>query len=80
MRIPKFAGQQEYVLSAEADLTPLTTQRSWSRPPISMQFSLLMFTSSGMLVRYLKVYEKSDYSSVKWVRYLTKNGSYEIRI
>jgi AP-2 complex subunit mu-1 len=39
----------------------------------------LMFTSSGLLVRYLKVFEKSNYSSVKWVRYMTRAGSYEIR-
>lgn len=64
-RIPKFAGQAEYVLSGEADLTPMTTQKAWSRPPISMTFSLLMFTSSGLLVRYLKVFEKSNYNSVK---------------
>ena len=33
----------------------------------------------GLLVRYLKVFEKSNYSSVKWVRYMTRAGSYEIR-
>lgn len=64
-RIPKFGGQAEYVLSAEADLTSMTTQKAWSRPPIAMDFSLLMFTSSGLLVRYLKVFEKSNYNSVK---------------
>lgn len=38
-----------------------------------------MFTSSGLLVRFLKVFERSGYQSVKWVRYLTKaNGSYQI--
>ncbi|GBC13539.2 exocyst complex subunit Sec15-like protein [Rhizophagus irregularis DAOM 181602=DAOM 197198] len=39
----------------------------------------LMFTSSGLLVRFLKVFEKSNYTSVKWVRYMTKAGSYQIR-
>jgi AP-2 complex subunit mu-1 len=56
-----------------------TGTRTWSRPPLSMSFSLLMFTSSGLLVRYLKVFEKSGYSSIKWVRYMTRAGSYEIR-
>ena len=38
-----------------------------------------MFTASGLTVRFLKVFEKKDYSSVKWVRYLTKaEGSYKI--
>ena len=40
-----------------------------------------MFTASGLLVRFLKVFEKSGYTSVKWVRYLSKaNGSYQIRV
>lgn len=79
IRIARFTGQSEYVLNAEAVLTSMTTQKTWSRPPVSLNFSLLMFTSSGLLVRYLKVFEKSNYSSVKWVRYMTRAGSYEIR-
>jgi AP-2 complex subunit mu-1 len=78
-KIPRFTGQSEFVLSAEATLTAMTNQKAWSRPPLSLNFSLLMFTSSGLLVRYLKVFEKSNYSSVKWVRYMTRAGSYEIR-
>ncbi|KAL9108927.1 MAG: hypothetical protein Q9227_006323 [Pyrenula ochraceoflavens] len=78
-KIARFSGGSEYVLSAEAHLTSMTNQKAWSRPPLSLSFSLLMFTSSGLLVRYLKVFEKSNYSSVKWVRYMTRAGSYEIR-
>lgn len=78
-KIARFTGQSEYVLTAEATLTSMTHQKAWSRPPLSLSFNLLMFTSSGLLVRYLKVFEKSNYSSVKWVRYMTRAGSYEIR-
>lgn len=78
-KIPRFSGQQEYTLTAEAQLSAMTTHKAWSRPPLSMTFTLLMYTSSGLLVRYLKVFEKSNYSSVKWVRYMTRAGSYEIR-
>ena len=78
-KIARFTGQSEYVLSAEAHLTSMTNQKAWSRPPLSLNFSILMFTSSGLLVRYLKVFEKGNYSSVKWVRYMTRAGSYEIR-
>jgi AP-2 complex subunit mu-1 len=78
-KIARFSGGSEYVLTAEATLTSMTNQKAWSRPPLSLNFSLLMFTSSGLLVRYLKVFEKSNYSSVKWVRYMTRAGSYEIR-
>ncbi|KAL4784612.1 Mu homology domain-containing protein [Aspergillus varians] len=78
-KIARFSGGSEFVLTAEATLTAMTHQKTWSRPPLSLNFSLLMFTSSGLLVRYLKVFEKSNYSSVKWVRYMTRGGSYEIR-
>ena len=78
-KINRFSGQQEHVLQAEADLTSMTTHKAWSRPPLSLNFSLLMFTASGLLVRYLKVFEKANYSSIRWVRYATRNGSYEIR-
>lgn len=78
-KIARFSGQSEYVLNAEATLTSMTHQKAWSRPPLSLSFSILMFTSSGLLVRYLKVFEKGNYSSVKWVRYMTRAGSYEIR-
>lgn len=54
-KIARFVGGSEFVLSAEAQLTTTTTQKAWSRPPLSVNFSLLMFTSSGLLVRYLKV-------------------------
>jgi AP-2 complex subunit mu-1 len=78
-KIQRFSGGAEVVLNAEAQLTAMTNYKAWSRPPLSLSFSLLMFTSSGLLVRYLKVFEKSNYSSVKWVRYMTRAGNYEIR-
>ncbi|GFZ46247.1 Probable clathrin coat assembly protein AP50 [Saitozyma sp. JCM 24511] len=79
-KIPRIQGQQECTLTAEADLALTTHRQAWSRPPIQLDFSVVMFTASGLLVRFLKVFEKSGYQSVKWVRYLTKaNGSYQIR-
>lgn len=40
-----------------------------------------MLTASGLIVRFLKVFEKNEYNSVKWVRYLTKaSGTYQIRV
>ena len=37
---------------------------------MSIDFQVLMFTASGLLVRFLKVFEKGNYQSVK-VRRLT---------
>ncbi|KAK7206202.1 Mu homology domain-containing protein [Myxozyma melibiosi] len=79
-RIARFPGDSEFVFSAEAELlSSMTKNKAWSRPPVAMQFNLMMFTSSGLLVRYLKVFEKSNYTSVKWVRYVVRAGNYEIR-
>ncbi|KAJ1652768.1 clathrin associated protein complex medium subunit [Dispira simplex] len=78
-KIQRFQGFSENMLTAEAELTSMTVERRWSRPPISMDFQVLMFTSSGLLVRFLKVFEKSNYQAVKWVRYMTQAGSYQIR-
>ncbi|GAA6027059.1 hypothetical protein JCM8097_006079 [Rhodosporidiobolus ruineniae] len=80
-KIPRFQGGADATLTASASLSQTTVRKAWSRPPISVDFQVLMFTASGLLVRFLKVFEKSNYQSVKWVRYLTKaNGSYLVRI
>jgi len=42
-------------------LSSETHRKAWSRPPIGLEFSIVMFTASGLLVRYLKVIEKSGY-------------------
>lgn len=48
--------------------------------PISVSFEIPYFTVSGIQVRYLKITEKSGYEAVPWVRYITQNGDYNIRI
>ena len=74
-------GGSEVTLTAHASLTSTTTKQVWARPPIDVDFQVLMFTASGLIVRFLKVFEKSNYQSVKWVRYLTKaSGSYQVRV
>ncbi|KII88234.1 hypothetical protein PLICRDRAFT_111130, partial [Plicaturopsis crispa FD-325 SS-3] len=80
-KIPRIQGGQEVTFSATADLTSVTHRQVWARPPIDVDFQVLMFTASGLIVRFLKVFEKSNYHSIKWVRYLTKaSGSYQIRV
>jgi AP-2 complex subunit mu-1 len=79
-KIRRFPGDTEYTLSAEVSLMHTVERKIWSRPPISMEFQVPMFTASGLHVRFLKVVEKSNYNTVKWVRYLTQAGSYQCRI
>jgi len=79
-KIRKFPGQSSFILKGEVKLMALIKDKVWSRPPIKMDFQVPMYTSSGLHVRFLKVFEKSNYETIKWVRYITKAGSYEIRI
>lgn len=79
-RIPSFPGGTELFLDAVVDLLPATREKAWVRPPISMDFSISMYSVSGVQVRFLKVYEKSNYQTQRWVRYLSKAGEYQIRI
>jgi len=47
--------------------------------PIRIAFEIPYFTVSGLQVRYLKIMDKTGYSALPWVRYITTSGSYEIR-
>ncbi|KAJ7294308.1 hypothetical protein O6H91_Y267100 [Diphasiastrum complanatum] len=79
-KIRKFPGQAELTMSAEVELiSTMAEKKAWTRPPIQMEFQVPMFTASGLRVRFLKVWEKSGYNTVEWVRYITRAGSYEVR-
>ena len=38
------------------------------------------FTVWGLQLRYLKIVDRSGYKSSPWVKYLTTNGEYQIRM
>lgn len=78
-RIRKFIGNSEQHITGTVELMKSTKNKPWSRPPIQVEFNVPMFTSSGLHVRFLKVFEKSSYTTTKWVRYLTRAGEYQIR-
>lgn len=48
--------------------------------PINVKFEIPFFTVSGFQVRYLKIVDRSGYKASPWVKYLTKNGDYQIRM
>eukprot|EP01105_Mastigella_eilhardi_P006292 TRINITY_DN17920_c0_g1_i1.p1 TRINITY_DN17920_c0_g1~~TRINITY_DN17920_c0_g1_i1.p1 ORF type:complete len:443 (-),score=155.30 TRINITY_DN17920_c0_g1_i1:126-1454(-) len=81
-KLRRFPGNARFVLEAEVDLMHTTSgeKKAWSRPPIAMEFQVPMFAASGLQIRFLKVVEKSHYNAIKWVRYITKAGSYQYRI
>ncbi|RLV95813.1 AP-2 complex subunit mu [Spathaspora sp. JA1] len=76
----KFFGGQEQVLNAEIELSGESDELLyWTRPPITLDFVLDMFSCSGLTVKFLRVQEKSNYKTLKWVKYTSQAGSYEIR-
>ena len=79
-RIRRFPGGTELVLSGEVDLMKSTKGKAWVKPPMTVDFQVPMFTASGLHVRSLKIYEKTNYQTTKWVRYVTRAGSYTIRL
>ena len=79
-KLRRFPGDTEYFMSGEVELMSTMSDKVWSRPPIVMDFQVPMFAASGLHVRFLKVFEKSNYQTIKWVRYITKAGQYQHRI
>jgi len=79
-KLRRFPGDTEYFMSGEVEMMSTMGDRLWSRPPIVMDFQVPMFAASGLHVRFLKVFEKSNYQTIKWVRYITKAGQYQHRI
>lgn len=81
-KIKKFPGGTEVSISAEIELSAsVAADKKWSRPPIGMQFTVPMYTASGVHIRYLRIVEsRLGYTPLKWVRYLSKSGDFQVRI
>ena len=78
--IKRFPGGQTYDFTANVSLISTLVKKTWARPPITLHFDVPV-TSSGLQVRFLRVIEpKLRYETTKWVRYITRAGSYSIRI
>lgn len=80
--IKQFAGSKEYLMRAHFGLPSITSEDggdSWKKP-IEVKFEIPYFTVSGLQVRYLKIIEKSGYQALPWVRYITMNGNYQLRM
>lgn len=67
-------------MRAHFGLPSVKSEDAEKRPPISVKFEIPYFTTSGIQVRYLKIVEKSGYQALPWVRYITQNGDYHIRM
>lgn len=79
--IKQFYGAREYLMRAHFGLpsTADANDTSWKKPA-QVSFEIPYFTVSGIQVRYLKIIEKSGYQALPWVRYITQNGDYQLRM
>ena len=79
--IKQFTGSKEYLMRAHFGLPSISGEDAdkW-KAPIEVKFEIPYFTVSGLQVRYLKIIEKSGYQALPWVRYITMNGNYQLRM
>ena len=77
-----FPGQTEIFLRFQFSVPTVRAENSdkSTKKPIEISFEIPSFTVSGINVRYLKITEKSGYQAFPYVKYLTKNGQYQIRM
>ncbi|CAL8092585.1 unnamed protein product [Calicophoron daubneyi] len=79
--IRSFPGGKEYILRASFGLPSVERDQDVeSRPPITVKFEIPYFTVSGLQVHHLKIIEKTGYHALPWVRYITQNGDYQLRM
>lgn len=82
--IKSFYGGREHTLKAQFSL-PSTSKSGESdgwKKPMEVRFEIPYFTVSSLSIRYLRIVEKSGYSALPWVRYLTQAqpGDYLLRM
>jgi len=80
--VSTFPGSKEYLMKARFGLPSINDERrnKFKTLPVQVKFEIPYFTVSGLQVRYLKIEEKSGYSALPWVRYITQNGEYQIKV
>jgi AP-1 complex subunit mu len=82
-KIKQFQGQREFSMRAHFGLPSISSEDLsiiTAKAPMQVNFEIPYFTVSGIQVRYLKIIEKSGYQALPWVRYITQNGDYQIRM
>lgn len=77
-RFLKIYGQLDHILTADVGVP--VAGAGLFRPKLALDFTLKLHSALGLQVKFLKVTEKTNYKTVKWVNYKTVAGSYEIRL
>jgi AP-1 complex subunit mu len=79
-KIKQLCAGKETHLQIQYNIPSIRSKESEVSRPLSLHFEIPGFIVSGIQVRYLKVVEKSGYTALTWIRYLTQNGDYFIRL
>jgi AP-2 complex subunit mu-1 len=83
-KITSFPGKSQADISLTVTCLAATTTKVSAATklslPISAEFTIPMFSASQLALRYLKIVERSGYTAEKWLRYITRNGKFEVRI
>ncbi|EKX73716.1 clathrin-adaptor chain, putative [Theileria equi strain WA] len=80
--IKQFQGEKEYVMHASFGLPSVSddSRDTFSKNPVKVKFEIPYFTVSGISVKHLRITESCGYKALPWVRYITKNGDYQLRM
>ena len=80
--IKNFPSDKEFLLRANVQLPSVKAEDvvTGRGPPIRLKFEIPYNVPSGLQVRYFKVFERSNYAALPWVRYITRSGAYEFRM
>jgi AP-2 complex subunit mu-1 len=82
-KITNFTGKSRagiVIIVKNLSATSKSSSASKITEPISVEFHISTFSSSGLMLQYLKVNEKSGYVPQKWLRYACNAGKYEVRM
>ncbi|XP_067846283.1 AP-1 complex subunit mu-1-like isoform X3 [Heptranchias perlo] len=78
--INSIKGGKEFTMKAQLGLPSVEAEEPEAKPPIRVKFLIQYLAASGLQIKYVRIIEKSTYAATSWVRCLTKNGDFQIRI
>ena len=78
-KVHHLTGKKEINADISFDIPINSNPLLFKNQPIRIMFEIPYYTLSGVVVRFLKIKDKSNYSALSWVRYLAKNGECLIR-
>lgn len=82
-RIGHFPGTSQFEISCLVSCLASVLKKDASTKltePILADFAIVMFSSTGLSLRYMTIVEKSNYHIDRYIRYRTRAGKFEVRM